>query len=34
MTDDEIETMLVQFRRIADIAIETVELPDPEEEAA
>lgn len=34
MTDDEIEVMLAQFRRIADIAIDSVEMPDREEEAA
>ena len=32
MTDEEIESMLVQFRRIADIAIDSVEMPDREED--
>jgi|GEM_PF-6312614 len=33
MTDDEIETMLAQFRRIADVAIDSIEKPERKEES-
>ena len=32
MTDDEIEAMLAQFLRIADVAIDSVEMPELTEE--